>query len=130
MHYLKMVRISAATLNILKCNVVLLSALKQMSIKLGVNKFHANVEAASKFQAPKGDMTSHTEDPQTLGASVQNLVIMATWLLGLEHLPIRKPPRPSKFFPVHHLPTSLPRSQYEILTQQYNKIIHKRRVEP
>jgi len=44
-----MVRISAATLNILKCNVVLLSALKQMSIKSGVYKFHENAEAASKF---------------------------------------------------------------------------------
>jgi len=80
--------------------------------------------------SPKGDMMSHTEDPQTLGASVQNLVAMATWLLGLEHLPIRKPPRPSKFFPVHHSPTSRPTSQYETLIKHYNKTIHIKTGDP
>jgi hypothetical protein len=53
---------------------------------------------------------------------VQNLVAMAPWLLGLEHLQIRKPPRPSKFFPVHHSSTSPPTSQYQTLTQQYNRM--------
>ena len=79
---------------------------------------------AHKHQAPKGDITSHTEGPQTSGASVQNSVVMATWLLGLEHLQIRKVPRASKFFPVHHSPTSPPPSQYETMTQRYNRIIH------
>jgi hypothetical protein len=116
MHNLKMVQISAATPNILKCNAVLLSALNKMSTKSGVHKFHENAEAPSKFFSPEGGITSHAEDTKTVDASVQNLVAMMTRLLGFEHLQIGQLPRPSRFFPVHHSPTSPPPSQYEMDT--------------
>jgi len=103
-----MVRISAATLNIPKCDVVLLSALKQMSIKTGGVQISRKCSSNLKILDAKGWHYVTYWGPQTLGASVQNLVVMATWLLGLEHLQIRKLPRPSKFFPVHHSPTSPP----------------------
>jgi len=38
----------------------------------------------SRFE--KGDMTQfHTKDPQIFGTTIQNLVSMATWHLGLVH---------------------------------------------
>jgi hypothetical protein len=47
-----------------------------MTLKAGVHKFSKNLGATLKCLAPGGSQEAkfHTDDPQILGASVQNLV--------------------------------------------------------
>jgi hypothetical protein len=45
-----------------------------------VHRFSKNVAATSKCKAPEGQ---HIENPQILSATIQNLVVIATWICAL-----------------------------------------------
>jgi hypothetical protein len=53
---------------------------KQFSsvIKIMVHKFSKNLEATSKFQVPE-EWQLCSDDPRTLGTTVQNFVLRVTW---------------------------------------------------